>query len=90
MPWSRWLKLHDTHLVTRQVFDFEEDNKRMEVDMLQLDGRKVHYSHAYYPVEAFYSVIYDGDKYALLRDKYKADDAFPHVYDKIITKSGRL
>jgi hypothetical protein len=33
----------------------------------------VHYSHAYYPVDLFYSVIYDGDKYSLLRDKYKAE-----------------
>ena len=74
----------------RKVFDFEEDNKQMEMEMLQLGGRKVHYSHAYYPQEAFYSVIYDGDKYALIRDKYMADDAFPHVYDKIITKSGKL
>jgi len=74
----------------RKVFEFEEDNKRMEMDMLSLDGRKVHYSHAYYPVDLFYDTIYDGHKYGALRDKYKADGVFPHVYDKIITKPGKL
>jgi len=73
-----------------KVFDFEEDNKYMEMQMLQLDGRKVHYSHAYYPADLFYTSIYDGDKYALLRDKYAAEGAFPHVYEKIITKPGKL
>jgi hypothetical protein len=33
----------------------------------------VHYSHAYYPANLFYSAPYDGNKYALLRDKYAAE-----------------
>jgi len=41
-------------------------------------------------VDLFYDTIYDGQKYGALRDKYKADGVFPHVYEKIITKPGKL
>jgi hypothetical protein len=34
---------------------------------------QVHYSHAYYPANLFYTALYDGNKYALLRDKYAAE-----------------
>jgi delta24-sterol reductase len=69
-------------------FDFEKDNKMMERVMLENGGRKVHYSHAYYPQELFYGQIYDGVYYAELRDRYGAEDAFPHVHQKVVTKEG--
>ena len=34
---------------------------------MELGGRKVHYSHAYYPRELFYGAIYDGASYTELR-----------------------
>lgn len=73
-----------------KVFEFEADNVRMEAVLLAMQGRKVHYSHAYYDESDFYDTIYNGAAYKLLRDKYKANGAFPTVYDKIITRGSNL
>mmetsp|Transcript_8009 Transcript_8009/g.15750 ORF Transcript_8009/g.15750 Transcript_8009/m.15750 type:complete len:239 (+) Transcript_8009:3-719(+) len=71
-------------------FEFEKDNVHMENVLLEMKGRKVHYSHAYYDENNFYQNIYDGPAYKQLRSKYKAEGAFPTVYDKIVTKDNKL
>jgi len=77
--------------IPRKVkFDFERDNKLMEMAMLENGGRKVHYSHAYYPQDLFYGRIYDGEYYAELRARYAAEDAFPHVHEKVVTRGNKL
>eukprot|EP00960_Hanusia_phi_P060812 764635-Hanusia_phi.AAC.9 len=62
----------------------------MEEQLIERGGRKVHYAHSFYPMELFYGDLYDGNLYAMLREKYNADGAFPHVYEKIITTDGKL
>mmetsp|Transcript_64307 Transcript_64307/g.147338 ORF Transcript_64307/g.147338 Transcript_64307/m.147338 type:complete len:367 (-) Transcript_64307:44-1144(-) len=69
---------------TAKVFDMEEDNRAMERELLLHNGRKVHLSTAFYPMELFYGQIYDGNLYADLREKYRAEEAFPHVWEKIV------
>jgi len=77
--------------IPRKVkFDFERDNKLMEMAMLENGGRKVHYSHAYYPQDLFYGRIYDGEYYAELRARYMAEGGFPHVHEKVVTRGNRL
>lgn len=71
-------------------YDFEPDNKRLEVLLHEHGGRKVYYSHAFYDRDFFYRELYDGDRYFSLRRRYCPDDALPEIYDKVITKNGNI
>jgi len=71
-------------------YHFENVNRQLEDYLYRDKGRKVYYSHAYYDRDFFYNKLYDGAAYTRLRKKYRADSAFPEIYDKIITKDGKL
>lgn len=75
---------------SKSSYDFIKDNIKLESILTKYHGRKVFYSHAFYSRAQFYNELYDGKKYFLLRDKYHATDVFPEVYDKVITKNGKL
>ena len=51
---------------------------------------QVYYSHSFYDKNFFYEQLHDGKKYFDLRKKYKANNVFPEIYDKITTKNGNL
>lgn len=64
--------------------DFEEfvdKNRSLEDKLLELNGRKWLYAHAYYPEQDFWKV-YDKSWYQTLREKYHAT-TLPNVYDKV-------
>lgn len=71
-------------------YDYVPTNKRLEAILLRHEGRKVHYSHSFYDRNTFYNEMYDGLRYFGLRQRYCADRGFPEIYDKVITRDGRL
>ena len=71
-------------------YNFIPDNIKLEDLLFKHNGRKVYYSHAFYPREFFYDKLYDGLKYFSIRNKYCSDGALPEIFDKIITKNGKL
>ncbi|MFP4206487.1 MAG: FAD-binding oxidoreductase [Spirochaetaceae bacterium] len=64
--------------------DFLRANRAIEEKALELDGRKMLYAHVYRPEEEFWSV-YDRDRYNALRCAYRAEGAFPSLYEKVRT-----
>ena len=48
------------------------------------------YSHAFYDRDFFYGSLYDGETYFRLRREYCADEALPEIFDKVVTKNGKL
>ena len=74
----------------RRSYSFVPCNKRLEALLHKCGGRKVLYSHAFYDRKFFYEELYDGKEYFRLRKKYCADNALPEIYDKVITKNGKL
>lgn len=71
-------------------YQFESDNRQLESLLHDHRGRKVYYSHAFYEKEFFYKTLYDGSRYFEMRNKYCPDAGLPEIYDKIITKNGKL
>lgn len=71
-------------------YDFVSDNRALEALMFRHGGRKVYYSHAFHSRRFFYEALHDGRAYFALRRKYGAEEAFPEVYDKIVTKNNQL
>ena len=76
--------------IPNKKYNFIQDNIKLEELLFQHNGRKVYYSHAFYVKDFFYNKLYDGIKYFQLRNKYCADEALPEIFDKIITKDGKL
>ena len=76
--------------IPKKRYDFIPSNKILEALLFRHGGRKVYYSHAFYSREFFYDALHDGRRYFRLREKYNASSAFPEIYDKIITKNGKL
>ena len=74
----------------KRDYSFKRDNIALENILNQVNGRKVFYSHSFYSREAFYGQLYDGKKYFDLRKRYHADNVFPEICDKVITKNERL
>ena len=71
-------------------YKFIKNNMDLEVLLYHCNGRKVFYSHSFYDKKFFYNELYDGEKYFNLRQKYKVNNAFHEIFDKIITKNGCL
>lgn len=62
--------------------EFVKVNIRLEEVIAQLNGCKVPYAH-FYADERFFWKNLKKKSYEKLRKKYKADKAFPSIYDKI-------
>lgn len=62
---------------------FVRQNRDLESRLSELGGRKVLYSHTYYPEEEFWK-LYDKKWYQGLRERYSAT-TLPTVYDKVKT-----
>jgi len=60
-----------------------ELSAKLEKEIAHFGGRKMLYSYTYYDRENF-SKIYDEASYSALRNKFFAEEAFPHIYNKII------
>jgi delta24-sterol reductase len=69
---------------------FEEANRHLESLLVSHGGRKVFYSHAFFDDKTFYDSLYDGERYFKLREKYGAEGALPEIFEKVVTKSGKL
>lgn len=76
--------------IPRGKYVFEEANRRLEDVLVSHGGRKVFYSHAFFDDKTFYDTLYDGERYFRLREKYSAEGALPEIFEKVVTKSGRL
>lgn len=76
--------------IPRGSYDFESANRRLESLLSQHGGRKVFYSHAFYDDKTFYDELYDGERYFKLREKYGAEGVLPEIFEKVVTKPGRL
>ena len=68
-------------------YEFISINKLLETILTKYNGRKVYYSHSFYSRNEFYNQLYNGKKYFQLRKKYFAENVFPEIFDKIITKN---
>ncbi|KIW35276.1 uncharacterized protein PV07_01980 [Cladophialophora immunda] len=60
---------------------FVQQNRDLERRLTELGGRKVLYSHTYYPEEEFWK-LYDREWYGKLRESYAAAN-LPTVWDKV-------
>ncbi len=60
-----------------------ELSAKLENEITLFGGRKMLYSYTYYDRENF-SKIYDETHYDALRQKFFAEKAFPHIYNKIV------
>ena len=67
--------------------EFFRQNRKLETRLAELGGRKVLYSHVYYPEQEFWQ-LYDRKWYQELRRRYSAT-TLPSVYDKVKTDAGR-
>ena len=67
--------------------EFVRQNRDVERRLTELGGRKVLYSHVYYPEQDFWQ-LYDQKWYKELRNKYEAT-TLPTVYDKVETDAVR-
>ena len=76
--------------IPKGTYAFEEANRALEMHLTRHGGRKVFYSHAFYNDKTFYDELYDGERYFKLREKYGAEGALPEIFEKVVTKSGRL
>ncbi|KAK1981585.1 FAD binding domain-containing protein [Colletotrichum cereale] len=72
---------------SNKIDRFVRQNRDLEARLAELGGRKVLYSHAYYPEKEFWD-MYDRDWYAGLRDRYGAT-SLPTVYDKVTVDVAR-
>ncbi|KAI9661813.1 MAG: hypothetical protein M1821_009052 [Bathelium mastoideum] len=66
---------------------FLRQNRDLEIRLSELGGRKVLYSHVYYPEEEFWQ-LYDREWYQELRNHYEAG-TLPTVYDKVKTDAAQ-
>ncbi len=57
-------------------------NRNFEVHSREIGARKMLYAHAYYAEDEFWE-IYDQKWYELIRRKYRADQVFPDIWEKI-------
>lgn len=79
-PWLLNIGLYgipDSPLTIREL------SSELENEITLFGGRKMLYSYTYYDREKF-SKIYDEIHYQVLRKKYFADQAFPHIYNKVM------
>ena len=76
--------------IPRKAYDFIPANMHMETLLQEHGGRKVFYSHSFYSRETFYQKLYDGEAYMEMRRRYGASPALPEIYDKVVTKNGKL
>ncbi len=60
-----------------------ELSARLEKEIADYGGRKMLYSYTYYDRPSF-SKVYDDEQYNALRKKFFAEDAFPHIYNKVV------
>lgn len=67
---------------SRKIDRFMRQNRDLEAKLMELGGRKVLYSHAYYTEKEFWD-MYDKDWYTKLRERYSAT-SLPDVYDKVV------
>lgn len=76
--------------IPQRKYQFIPDNIKLEELLYKHNGRKVYYSHAFYERNFFYKTLYEGARYFSLREKYCRDEALPEIFDKIVTKDGKL
>ncbi|KAI8264869.1 Delta(24)-sterol reductase [Colletotrichum sp. SAR11_239] len=67
---------------SKKIDRFMRQNRDLEAKLMELGGRKVLYSHAYYTEKEFWD-MYDKDWYTKLRERYNAT-SLPDVYDKVV------
>ncbi|KAI8268231.1 Delta(24)-sterol reductase [Colletotrichum sp. SAR 10_98] len=67
---------------SKKIDRFMRQNRDLEAKLMELGGRKVLYSHAYYTEKEFWD-MYDKDWYTKLRERYSAT-SLPDVYDKVV------
>ena len=70
------------------VETFVKQNRDLETRLTKLGGRKVLYSHTYYPEREFWK-LYDQNWYQKLRERYSAS-SLPTVWDKVKVDELRL
>lgn len=75
---------------SKKRYNFREDNIELERILHAHNGRKVFYSHSFYERDFFYNRLYDGKRYFRARKVYHAENIFPEIFDKVVTKAGRL
>lgn len=76
--------------IPRKKYNFIPDNQMLEKLLHKCNGRKVFYSHAFYERNFFYEELYPGKEYFKLRRKYVSDESLPEIFDKVVTKNGKL
>jgi hypothetical protein len=70
--------------------EFVSKNRLLENKVQFLNGRKVLYAHSYYSAESFWN-IYGLERYEKLRQKYKANAAFPSLFNKMhVSRESKL
>jgi delta24-sterol reductase len=65
--------------------DLEKENKRFENHLESYGGRKMFYAESFYSEQEFWK-IYDKKWYSSLRRKYKAENIFPTIWEKVTVK----
>lgn len=78
-----WLLNIGLYGIPNSPLSVRELSSELENEIALFGGRKMLYSYTYYERERF-SKIYDETNYQALRKKYFADQAFPHIYNKVI------
>jgi FAD/FMN-containing dehydrogenase len=61
-------------------------NRLVEKKIIELQGRKILYSDAFYTPDEFYG-LYGGAEYAALKDKYDPQHAFKEMYEKCVAQT---
>ncbi len=67
------------------ALEFYQANREIEQRTLELAGRKMLYAHLYQPEEEFWRA-YDRTRYLELRRRYRAEQAFPSLFEKVRTR----
>jgi hypothetical protein len=70
------------------VDTFVEENHGLETRLGKLSGRKILYSHTYWPGKEFWG-LYDRNRYERLIERYSAL-SLPTVWDKVKVDEMRL
>lgn len=70
--------------ITKRPFSVRGLNRDIEKKVHSLGGMKGFETVCYYTKEE-YDTIFDVNKYHALREKYHADDAFPTLFEKIVS-----
>ncbi len=65
-----------------KLISLESINRKIDQEVLNLEGRKMLYSFNYYTKEEFYK-IYSLNDYQLLKEKYHAKELFGDIFDKL-------